>query len=67
MIMACICDVVCANANINKFNGAHLNQGFKCNSKLKHFKCPLFVLSKTEDKRCSNMHENGTDGFLEFF
>ena len=60
--MACICDVVCANANNNKFNGAYLNQGFKCNSKLKHFKCPLCVFIYTAGLGWFVMHETSTDG-----
>ena len=56
-------NVFWANATSNRLNEVGLNTRFK----FKVIKSPLFVLSKTEDKHCSNMHENGTDGFLEFF
>ena len=59
--------VVCANAPKTKLNEVGLNPRFKLKLHMWIFKCPLFVLSKTEDKHCSSMHENGTDGFLEFF
>ena len=60
-------NVFWANAPSYDLNEIGLNTWFKFQLHIWLFKCPLFVLSKTEDKHCSNMHENGTDGFLEFF
>ena len=59
-------NVCWANAPSYDLNEVGLNTRFKFQLHIWLFKCPLFVLSKTEDKHCSNMHENGTDGFPEF-
>ena len=67
MLMTWQYECVWANALSYDLNEVGLNTWFKFQLHIWLFKCPLFVLSKTEDKHCSNMHENGTDGFLEFF
>ena len=59
--------VIWANASSYDLNEVGLNTWFKFQLHIWLFKCPSFVLSKTEDKHCSNMHENGIDGFLEIF
>jgi hypothetical protein len=54
--------LIWANATSNDLNEVGLNQGFKFKLHMWLFKCHLFDLSKTEDKSCSNMHENDTNG-----
>ena len=40
----------------------HLNQGFKCNSKISIFKCHLSVFIYSVGITSFVMHEDGTDG-----
>ena len=50
-----------------KMNEVHLNQGFKCNSKLSSYICHLYVFTYTACISWFVMHETGTDGKIAFF
>ena len=62
MNMACICDVVCANAAKARLNEVGLNPRLKFKLHMWIFKCHLNGLCYTTAISCSIMHENGTDG-----
>ena len=59
--------VVCANAAKARLNEVGLNPRFKFKLHMWIFKCHLIDLCYTAAISGSNMHENGTDGFLGFF
>ena len=48
-------------------NEVHLNQGFKCNSKLNIYKCHSYVFTYTAGLGWFVMHETSTDGKVAFF
>ena len=60
-------NVFWANATSNRLDEIGLNTRFKFKLHMWLFKCHLIDLCQTAAISCSNMHENGTDGFLEFF
>ena len=67
MIMTWQNECVWANATNNRLNEVGLNTRFKFKLHMWLFKCHWIDLCYTAAISCSNMHENGTDGFLEFF
>ena len=67
MLMTWQYECVWANATSNRLNEVGLNTRFKFKLHMWLFKCHLIDLCYTAAISCSNMHENGTDGFLEFF
>ena len=67
MNMAWVCDAVELMQLAFYLDEVHLNQEFKCNSKLSLYKCHSYVFTYTEGLGWFVMHETGTDGQIEFF